>query len=300
MNNDSIHRFSFREAPIRGQWVRLDATLAQLFAHQPYPTAVQALLAELVAAASLFADGIKFHGTVALQARGTGPVTTVLAECRAQTLLRGIARWQSEAGIDPATADLTSLLGNGQMTVSLLPDPEEQPHTPAYQGIVSLTEGRLTTNLEHYFANSEQLPTRLYLSFADGLVTGLLLQRLPAEPDASEVELDLHEALWQEVQLLADTLRREELSSWSLQELLRRLFHEHTLNLGAGRPLQFACTCSRARAKTMLAALPKAEILELLSERGVVDVTCEVCGARYEYDQIDTRALYETAPPRLH
>jgi len=300
VNNDIIHRFFFREAPIRGQWVRLEATLASLFAHQPYPIAVQAVLAELLAAASLFADGIKFRGTVALQARGTGPVTTVLAECRAQTLLRGIARWQPEACIDLATNDLTSLLGAGQLAMSLLPDRDEQPHAPTYQGIVSLTEGRLTTSLEHYFANSEQLPTRLYLAFADGQVTGLLLQRLPADPDASEVELDLHEALWHEAQLLADTLRPEELSNWAVQDLLRRLFHQHTLNLQPGRTLQFACTCSRARAETMLAALPKAEILELLHERGAVDVTCEICGSRYEYDQIDTHALYEVEPPRLH
>jgi redox-regulated HSP33 family molecular chaperone len=45
----------------------------------------------------------------------------------------------------------------------------------------------------------------------------------------------------------------------------------------------------------MLQALPKQEILELLEERGTIEVTCEICGARYDYDAFDTHALY--APP---
>lgn len=300
MSSDMIHRFSFSRAPIRGQWVRLDQALTALLANQPYPPAIRSVLAEMLAAVSLMADGIKFRGAVALQARGTGPVTTVLAECRAQHLLRGIARWTEP--FEPATGahDLAALLGDGQMVVSLLPDIDEQPDAPTYQGVVGLASGTLAQNLETYFASSEQLPTRLFLAFDGRRVTGLLLQRLPAAPDATELELDEHGALWEEAELLAGTLRAEELARWSVDELLRKLFHEHTLSLQPGRALRFSCTCSRERAERMLAALPKSEILELLAERGAVDVTCEICGARYEYDQIDTRLLYEPEPPRLH
>jgi molecular chaperone Hsp33 len=300
VSNDVIHRFSFTEAPIRGQWVRLEQTLATVLGNQPYPPELRAVLGEMLAAVSLMADGIKFRGAVALQARGTGPVTTVLAECREQHLLRGIARWDHDANLAPAAESLATLLGQGQMAVSLLPDAQTQPDAPAYQGIVGLTEGSLAANLEDYFATSEQLPTRLMLVCRDGRVTGLLLQRLPASPRATEFEVEEHEALWREALLLAGTLQPEELAGWPVTELLHKLFHEHALTLQPGRALQFSCTCSRERAERMLAALPKREILELLAERGAVDVTCEICGARYEYDQIDTRLVYETEPPRVH
>ena len=88
--------------------------------------------------------------------------------------------------------------------------------------------------------------------------------------------------------------------SSSAEQLLRRLFHENTVTLHAARSLEFSCTCSRERAENMLKALPKEEILELLETQGMVDVTCEVCGARYEYDHVDAHVLYEPGEPRVH
>jgi molecular chaperone Hsp33 len=299
-DSDVIRRFSFAGAPIRGQWVRLTQTLAVVFSHQPYPPAVRTVLAELLGVASLLADGIKFRGTVALQARGTGPVTTVLAECRDQHLLRGIGRWNHTAELVEDGADLDALLGNGQMAVTLIPDPELQPEATTYQGVVDIAGGNLAASLEDYFVQSEQLPTRLFLAFDGAQVTGLLLQRLPTAPGASDATIDEQEELWREVCALAGTLTASELARWSIVELVRKLFHEHSVKLHAGRALEFACTCGRERAERMLAALPKSEILGLLAERGAVDVTCEICGARYEYDQIDTRLIYEPEPPKIH
>jgi molecular chaperone Hsp33 len=295
MSEDALYRFSFAAAPIRGQWVRLEGTLDALFAGRGCPAPVQSVLAEMLAAVSLAADGIKFRGAVALQARGPGPVTTILAECREQHLLRGLGRWQSDADLDAAGGDVMRLLGEGQMTLSLVSGTEAGADPTTYQGIVSLTNGSLAENLEAYFENSEQLPTRLLLAWDGARVTGLLLQRLPAAPNATEMALEQHGALWQEALVLADSLRAEELARWSVEDLLRRLFHEHALMVQPPRALSFSCTCSRERSATMLQALPKQEILELLEERGTIEVTCEICGARYDYDAFDTHALY--APP---
>ena len=52
----------------------------------------------MLAAVAMVADGIKFRGAVTLQSRGPGPLSTVLAECRDQHLLRGIARWPNATG----------------------------------------------------------------------------------------------------------------------------------------------------------------------------------------------------------
>ncbi len=300
MSEDALYRFSFAAAPIRGQWVRLEGTLDALFAGRGYPAPVQSVLAEMLAAVSLAADGIKFRGAVALQARGPGPVTTILAECREQHLLRGLGRWQSDADLDAAGGDVMRLLGEGQMTLSLVSGTEAGVDPTTYQGIVSLTNGSLAENLEAYFENSEQLPTQLRIAYDGNRVTGLLLQRLPAPPTASEMALEQHEALWREAVLLLGTLTETELARWSVEDLLRRLFHEHTLTLQPGRALQFSCTCSRARTDRMLSALPKQELVELLAERGSVEVTCEVCGAQYRYDGFDTLALFEPWPSAVH
>ena len=310
MSRDIIHRFNFAHAPIRGQWVRLGDTLAEAFQRQHYPEPARRLLGEMLAAVSLMADGIKFHGAVALQARGEGPVGTALAECRHRNLLRGIVRWDPEraAGAPPAASDsgplgteppLSTLLGDGRMAITLIPDNPNAPEARSYQGVVALKDDSLARNLEEYFANSEQLPTRLFMAFAGDQVTGLLLQRLPAAA-ASELAEDERDNLWREVELLAETLQPRELATLPVDTLLHRLFHQHSVTVRPGRTLQFSCTCSRERAERMLRALPKEEILELLETRGSVDVTCEVCGARYEYDQVDTHALYQPEARRLH
>lgn len=308
MSQDMIHRFSFADVPVRGQWVRLSEVLSQAYRRQSYPPATRHLLAEMLAAVSLMADGLKFQGRVALQASGSGRVSTALAECRHRNLLRGIVRWSDEDGAI-ATAEnagplgtepaLSELLGSGKMAITLTPDQADGQAT-AYQGVVALTDESLARNLEGYFHNSEQLPTRMFIAFAGDTVTGMLLQRLPVSDRATELGADLHADTWREIELLAGTLTARELATESLPVLLRRLFHEHSVTVHPGRQLEFSCTCSRERAELMLQALPKEEILELLEERGSVDVTCEVCGARYEYDQVDTHQVYETGEPRLH
>jgi molecular chaperone Hsp33 len=307
VSEDIIHRFSFNDAPIRGQWVRLAETLAQAPHRASQPLPAQCLLAEMLAAVSLMADGIKFNGRVALQARGDGPVGTALAECRHRSLLRGIVRWDEDAdpptvaanagvlGSEPA---LSTLLGAGQMVITLTPQDDDGQQS-AYQGVVAITDDSLARNLEGYFADSEQLPTRLFIAFADDTVTGLLLQRLPADATAPFGE-EWRDETWREIELLAQTVTAEELATLPVDRLLHRLFHEHPHTVHPGRTLEFSCTCSRERAEQMLQALPKGEILELLETRGMVDVTCEICGARYEYDEVDTHLLYEPGERRLH
>jgi molecular chaperone Hsp33 len=289
--------------------VRLSGTLTEAFRRQTYPEPARRLLAEMLAAVSLMADSLKFQGTVALQSRGNGPVSTALAECRAPNLLRGIVRWREASSLAPdamragtlgTEPALSNLLGEGQMAITLTSDTRRWPEATSYQGVVGLADDSLARNLEEYFANSEQLPTRLFMAFEGDQVTGLLLQRLPIADFATEITLDLRDELWWEVEMLAETVRPDELATLPLKDLLRRLFREHTLTVHPGRALEFSCTCSRQRAERMLQALPKAEILELLETRGQVDVTCEVCGAHYEYDKVDTHLLYEPAARRLH
>ena len=209
---DIIHRFSFDAGPVRGQWVRLTGVLAEIASNQSYPDNVSGLLAEMLAAVALVADGIKFEGAVALQSRGPGPLTTVLAECRSRHLLRGIARWRDEA----PSADVSSLkdlLGDGQLALTLIPEhTDSRSERAPYQGMVGLIDQHLAGNLERYFRDSEQLPTLLRFASDGHSVTGLLLQRLPDADYATEIELDQAEAFWEEIGILTATVTEAELA----------------------------------------------------------------------------------------
>jgi len=301
---DRVVRFSFSGLPIRGQWVRLEQVLVDAGAHQQYPPAVRGLLAEALAAVVLMADGIKFDGAVALQSRGDGPVGTLLAECRQRHLLRGVAHWQKTAELEGSDARLPELLGAGQLAITLTPDQDRHPGARAQQGLVALSAGTMAANLDAYFETSEQLPTRFYLAATDTQVTGLLLQRLPVDPQTGEQHREAHgeawQRAWEEVDVLSRTLTAAELGALEPAALLRRLFAEQTLTLQPPRALRYACTCNRDKTAWTLKALPRDELLEILADDGEVLVTCEVCGRVYRYDAVDTHALLEPEEPRLH
>jgi molecular chaperone Hsp33 len=264
----------------------------------------------MLAAVTMVADGIRYPGSVALQARGTGPLTTLLAECRSQHMLRGIARWpedtdvtQSLAGSGNHEPAMKALLGDAKLALTLIPEPSSGRERQPYQGLVSVAEGNFAGNLERYFAESEQLPTRLYFSSSLDAVTGLLLQRLPQADSATEIDAYQADLLWEEVQVLADTVRPSELAELAPDSLLRRLFASHTLKLHPPRALTFSCTCSRTKTSATLKIMPAQELLALLEERGDVEVSCEVCGAAYRYDAVDVHLLLRpvtSEPPAIH
>ena len=304
---DIIHRFSFDAGPVRGQWVRLTDVLTEVSSHQPYPDNVAGLLGEMLAAVALVADGIKFEGAVALQSRGPGPLTTVLAECRSRHLLRGIARWPDD-NAPPADVDsLQDLLGNGQLALTLIPETTDPRSERApYQGMVGLIDQHLAGNLERYFEESEQLPTVLRFATDGQSVTGLLLQRLPDADHATEIELDQAEAFWEEIGILTATLTEAELAGLDPQALLSRLYAEHVLTLQPPRSLAFQCTCSRGKTRDTLQAFSRQELMELLEEDippkapGEILVTCEICGATERFDSFDVHMMFESETPRIH
>lgn len=289
---DSLYRFSFSQLPIRGQWVRLQSALDSASEYRAYPMPVSGLLGQMLATVAMVADNLKFSGAVALQSRGNGALRRSLAECRHKSYLRGIMHLTDDASF-PANAgsdgqqDISAWLGEGQLALTLLPD--EETGMQPYQGLVALEQSDLGKCLEDYFARSEQLDTRLH--FANDFsqetpsVTGLLLQRLPNRPDASDADIDAAQDAWETLTALSKTITDAELAKLDVQTLLHRLFHEYPVSLQPPKSLVYQCTCSSDRSDTTLMMLGKEDLAALLQEQGEIQVDCEFCGSRYRYDE---------------
>ncbi len=300
---DVLHRFSFVDLPIRGQWVRLDRVLDGAFAAHAYPGPVRELLAQMFAAVAMFADNLKFTGTVALQSQGPGALRRSLAECREHAYLRGIAHVDAERHAQEPQlndrVDLTAWLDGGRLALTLIPPRDSSQQQTSYQGLIDLEHPTLAACLERYFETSEQLPTRLFFATRftpDGAVTGtgLLLQRLPNEDGATEIASQTYDEAWHTIETLAATLTADELAALGPEPLLRRLFAEYPCRLYPSRQLSFKCTCTRAKTDQTLRILPEHELTELLEERGRIDVNCEFCGTNYGYDKLDVTALLKS------
>lgn len=293
-DRDCMHRFVFEHYPIRGHLVHLDAAWRALIEHRDYPQGIRGLLGEAVAASLLLAATIKFDGVLSLQLQGDGFMHLMLAQCTSGLGVRGLARYREGGERVPAAAAeaeprVGDLIGAGNLAVTLETDDGAQ----RYQGIVPISGERLAESLQGYFENSEQLPTRLWL-YADAQgASGMLLQRLPGESGGSRAAQGAEvDDAWRRVQLIGDTLTREELRTLTDLEILRRLFNEDDLRLFEPSPVYFRCRCSRERVAGMLQGLGEAETRSVLAERGEVEVRCDFCNRAYVFDAVDVARLF--------
>jgi molecular chaperone Hsp33 len=285
-NRDNSRKFIFENADIRGEVVHLDKSYAEITAIHQYAPGVSRLLGEFLAAAVLLSTTIKFEGRLILQAQSEGQIPLLMAECSNKLEVRAIAR-----GAEQATgSEFSSLLRDGQLAITIEPYSGQR-----YQGVVPLEGDELSSCLEHYFANSEQLATRLWLASDGSSAAGLLLQQLPAQVTQDPA---LREEQWQHLCTLAETTSTEELLAAEQESLLYHLFHLDPLRMFAEETVCFSCSCSRGRCHLALQALGKEELDKLLEEEDPIVIDCEFCNQQYEFSGGDFSG--ESSPTALH
>ena len=292
-SNDLLHRFIFDDCDIRGNIVTLGDSYREVLSHNPYAPAIRHLLGEFLAAVSLLTSTLKFDGKIILQARGDGPISTIMAEYSHQHELRGIVRLNSEAELSDELAEhgnLQQLLGNGVLVISIEAQAKAnyQGKLERYQGIVPMDAANLAVCLEHYFQQSEQLATRLWFAADDQHVSGLLLQALPQQitTDAED-----NQDKWETMVTLADTITANELLQLDHANILHRLYHEQALRLFEPAAVKFSCSCSRERCANALLTIGKDEVEQLLIEKGRIDIDCQFCNQHYIFAADEVRKL---------
>jgi molecular chaperone Hsp33 len=276
---DRSLRFLFDETDIRGESVHLHQSFQQIVAIHQYAPGVSRLLGEFMAAAVLLSTTLKFEGKLILQVRSEGQIPLLMVECNNRRQIRAIAR-----GAEQATSDnFAQLLTNGQLAITVDPDKGKR-----YQGIVPLEGDSLASCLDAYFAQSEQLLTRVWLAADDSRAAGLLLQQLPpqAAPDPGA-----REEHWQHACTLAATVTSEELLQLQAEQILNRLYHEDPLRVFEPQSIEFHCNCSRERTFSALASLGAAELQDILKEQDTIAMDCEFCNQQYLFQKEDISAL---------
>lgn len=296
--SNQLSRFLFDDLAVRGIAVQLGNVWQDIHTAYDYPAEIRRILGESVAATAMLAGNIKFDGTLKLQIQNSAedqPVQWLLAQCRSDLQLRGLVHWRDFATDFARSTDLLSLTGS-QIALTLQHDNTGRD----YQGLIDASSGSLATGLEAYYEQSEQLPTRMWLFINDHSACGFMLQRLPAERGIGVVtnneQQAKHDELddgWKRLQLLADTLKPEEIAALPMPEILHRLYHEENVQLLATRDVQKYCPCvNEQRIENMLKGLGHNELQETIEQEGIVRVNCEFCNTDFEYDAIDVQQLF--------
>ena len=284
---DQICRFMFDDYPVRGERVQLEQSLQDVLASADYPEAVQQLLGEFMAAASLLSETLKFEGSLTVQARSDGEIALIMAEADDKQNLRAIARSE----LPPISRDFQSLLKDGNLCITI--DPKQGSR---YQGIVELGSENLAAAIGTYFQQSEQLRTQFWLHSDGKQAAGFMLQELPSQESQA-----VREQHWEHLCHLASTLEPEELYTLDNETLLYRLYHEETVRLFPSDPVRFHCSCSPARVGKALMAVGADEISQILAEDGQIEVNCEFCNQAYQFDDLAISELFPVeAEKTLH
>lgn len=288
-SRDSLSRFVFEGASVRGARVTLADTSRALLASHDYPAPVARVLAEFAGAAALLAAALKFDGSLMLQLVGTGPVRLLVVECNPGLALRGTAQWDDDAvRALPDDAPLPALAGDGSdARLAITLDPREGG--PLYQGIVSLDSASVAATIEHYLATSEQVASKLVLDVRDESVAGMLLQRMPASGPEDD-------ATWERVSSALGAASGDAVVAAAGSDTgLSALFPGDDVRVFKPSSPRFACTCSRERVEGALRIAGRDEIEAALAENGEVDVRCEFCGTRYVFTAAQARAVFAPA-----
>jgi molecular chaperone Hsp33 len=285
-HEDFSARFVIEAHPVHGRLVRLGATLDQILGAHDYPEPVANLLGEACVLAVLVGASLKFEGRMILQAQGDGCVRYVVADYDTRGGVRGFCRYDEDELNALMAANAGSfqslgaqaLLGKGTFIMTL--DPEGQMER--YQGVTPIEGESLSLCAEHYFAQSEQVPTQVKLAVAQDSgrwrAAGMMIQAIAAD----ETRGDTRDS-FQHIRALFETLGEEELTDFELsaERLLYRLFHEDGVRLSPAKAVFRLCRCTQDRVEELVSSFSAEEQSDMREADGKVHITCEYCSRTF-------------------
>ena len=289
---DASLGFTIPARHVRGRVARLGPVLDEILSAHAYPPVVERLLAEALVLAALLGSTLKNDaGQLTLQAQTeAGVISLLVADYVASPdggALRGYAQFDAdrlvEQGSDPT---LFGLFGKGYLAITVDQAASAGADAHRYQGIVPLEGESLGKAAEHYFFQSEQVPSFIQIEVGHDagqrcVAGGILVQHLPeGEVGRERLHVRHDHAEWEHVQALAQTIRANELTgdTLGLDDVVWRLFHEEQeVRVQHEGKLVRGCRCDENHIRNVIGRFPVEERAQMADDRGMIKVDCAFC-----------------------
>lgn len=287
VEKDTIRRFIFENAPLRGEYIHLDETYQTIINQHAYSEPVKRLLGEALCAAAILSATIKIDGRLILQFRGMGKLKLLLVHCDNKLNMRALV----QAEEDLSHEEMIASFQQGTLGIILESGSARTP----YQGVVAWRGQSLAESIEGYFEDSEQLATKIWLTSDEKEAAGLLLQVVPGseKQTADGVKDDMIQPNWDRVLKITDLFEPKSLLDHNCEELIQGVFPEDDVRLFSATPVAFKCTCSRKRGEAAIQILGRKEAEEELTAKNVIVVTCDFCNTEYEFHREDVAQIFD-------
>jgi molecular chaperone Hsp33 len=226
-----IRRFLFKDLDIRGQHLSINQVWRAMIKDRGYSKQVRQLFGELSALAIMLANGMKHKGKLTMQLQGNGIVSLLLAEVTHDLQIRGMVRANGAIADD---SSFDQILGEGQIVVTLYNAQTDH----SFQSLVPRNPKGLIQTFEDYFAQSEQLDSKLWVSSTQDNLSAMLVQKMPVSKSYDEED-------WHRITALSSTITKSELCDLDAEQLLHRLFYEETVELFEDNIIDYECQQDR-------------------------------------------------------
>ena len=291
-NNVTI--FQLDNSPVRGRAVHLgdalDKALRKPDGSDRYPDEIARMLGEAMIIGAIVARALKFKGRLIVQCHGTneGAISLLMADCNTDGHIRGYARWNEEQlkeiRLDNRNPGAMALLGGGTFSMTI----DQGADMDQYQGLAAIEGDSLAECAEHFFLQSEQIPTRIKLACGQAQLPGkkptwrgggMMIQRIAADETRGNTEDD-----WETAIALFETLSDDELIDPDVSQdtLLYRLFHEGGVRVVEKGEVLAKCACSETRLRNTLKSFDP-EAMNDMAEDGVITADCQFCDREYRF-----------------
>lgn len=252
------------------------------------------VLGKALTATMLLASEMKGEERIQLRMDGNGPIGFLVAEANSVGEIRGyVQNPEAELDYSNPAAQLGDGIGLGILTFSKVLYNEAEPRTSSIQ----LVNGDVNTDVAHYLAQSEQIPSALLIDVGideDGEVTqagGLMIQRLPGAPDG-QIDL-LQERLGSFAaidELLDDGQYIDEIMNKAVSPLKVKELNR--------QPVDFFCRCTRKRFLNALSLLNLDDLKDMKGEGQ--EIVCQFCNKTEHISKDEVERIIVEAQTRLN
>ncbi|MEX0608068.1 MAG: Hsp33 family molecular chaperone HslO [Balneolaceae bacterium] len=252
------------------------------------------ILGRALTAVMLMASELKGEERIQLRMDGNGPIGFLIAEANQVGEIRGyVQNPAAELDYSEKETELGNGLGLGILTFSKILYNQAEPRTSTIQ----LVKGDVTSDVAHYLAQSEQIPSALLLDVGiddEGNISqagGLLIQRLPGAPDG---QIDMLQERLTSFPPISKMLENEQY----IDEIMGKAVSPLKVKELNRNPVDFFCRCTRQRFLDAFAMLNYEDLKEMEGEDQ--EVVCQYCNKKEVISKDEIIQLIAEAKVKLN
>lgn len=163
-----------------------------------------------------------------------------------------------------------------------------------YTSQVALQSGEIGDDFAYFFSVSEQVPTIVSVGVLVDVdysckAAGVLLIELL--PNHTEEDIEYLEKLTKKLEPISSVIDKDK----DLVKYIKTLFID--AEVLETEEVKYTCNCSKEKFLAKLLTLPKKDLLEILEDKHI-EIKCEFCEKKYEYDEEDIKLLMKYVKDR--